>query len=188
MGLLAGCATPNPYPPATLLVYKQVQQNIMNGRFYDRREIYALLGEPSSFHPPGDINHCHTASWKIPHGTHGWGHLKIEFDVNLAVHFDTSMVIVTVYKAVKIIDLLKMQPFDATVDEVIIEHHFFTKPYVTLDLTRGDNGQLLAIEIDDATQLELEFADSLHQGTNYMFPKVVTDFIDAHNVAQINSK
>jgi hypothetical protein len=188
LGLLAGCATPNTYPRATSVVYDEIQQGIKNGRFYSRHEIYALLGEPYSVYSPGDIDHCQTAVWKIPHGTHGWGHLKIEFNGNLAVHFDTTMVIALVYKVVKFDDFPKMQPFDATVNEVVIERHFFSKPDVSFNLIRSDNGQPLAVEIDGATQLELQLADSIHQGTNYIFPKVVTDFMDAHNVHQISDK
>ncbi|HEX3799745.1 MAG TPA: outer membrane protein assembly factor BamE [Verrucomicrobiae bacterium] len=69
----SGCSTPNPSTKATQAAYEQVKPGM------SRQQVYALLGQPRSERPEGDIDHCHTAVWGIPHGSHGWGHWTIEF-------------------------------------------------------------------------------------------------------------
>ncbi|HEX3797651.1 MAG TPA: outer membrane protein assembly factor BamE [Verrucomicrobiae bacterium] len=71
--IASGCSTPNPSAKATQAAYEQVKPGM------SRQQVYALLGQPRSVRPEGDIDHCHTAVWGIPHGSHGWGHWTIEF-------------------------------------------------------------------------------------------------------------
>lgn len=71
---LSGCSTPNRNPSATDAAYEQLKGGMT------REQVYALLGQPKSVQPPGDIAHCQTATWSIPHNSHGWGHFTITFD------------------------------------------------------------------------------------------------------------
>jgi hypothetical protein len=69
----SGCSTPNPNPKATTAAYEQVKIGM------SREQVYALLGQPKSVRPSGDIDHCRTAIWSIPHDSHGWGHWTVKF-------------------------------------------------------------------------------------------------------------
>jgi hypothetical protein len=179
---LAGCSTPNSNPRATAVVYEQFEQGIKNNEIYSRQQVYTLLGQPYSVKPPGDIDHCQTATWKIPHDVSGWGHLTVNFSNDIAVGYDTHQMVARVYKGVSLDDVLKMQPFEATVEEVRIEHSWFFKPDVYIDLKRDDNATRLAITILGTNEAGLKFADQFHQGSSYEFPKVITDFLNAQNV------
>ena len=68
---LIGCSTPNPVPKATASAYEQVTCGMT------RDQVYALLGQPESVEPAGDLMHCRRATWSIPHGVHGVGHWTI---------------------------------------------------------------------------------------------------------------
>ena|SRR5690242_4505372 len=70
---LAGCSTPNPNPKATEAAYDKVKCGM------SRDQVYSLLGHPESVEPEGDIMHCRTATWSIPHDTHGSGHWTVMF-------------------------------------------------------------------------------------------------------------
>ena len=70
---LNGCSTPNPNPAATAAAYEQVKVGMT------RQQVYALLGPPKSARPAGDLEHCQTATWSIPHDSHGWGVWKVKF-------------------------------------------------------------------------------------------------------------
>jgi hypothetical protein len=72
VGLVA-CSTPNPNHHATADAYQQVQCGMA------RTEVYALLGEPQSCDPAGDVAHCRQATWSIPHKTRGRGHWTVTF-------------------------------------------------------------------------------------------------------------
>jgi hypothetical protein len=89
------------------------------------------------------------------------------------------------YKSVSLVDVLNMQPFEATVEDVSIEHYWFFKPDVSINLKRNDNAKRLSIEIIGATELGLKLADEFHQGSSYAFPKVITDFFDAQNAKTV---
>jgi len=71
--LLAGCSTPNPNSAATSNAYAQVQCGM------NHQQVFALLGPPRAFTPPGNIGHCQSATWSIPHDTHGIGHWTVYF-------------------------------------------------------------------------------------------------------------
>jgi hypothetical protein len=71
--LLAGCSTPNPNPSATANAYEQVKQGM------SRQQVLALLGTPRTFKPPGNFDQCESATWSIPHGSHGFGHWIVYF-------------------------------------------------------------------------------------------------------------
>jgi hypothetical protein len=73
---LIGCSTPNRNPKATTAAYEQLKYGM------SREEVYALLGQPQSVEPVGDVAHCHTARWTIPHNSHGWGRWTITFDTD----------------------------------------------------------------------------------------------------------
>ncbi|MDD5138721.1 MAG: hypothetical protein PHY43_00500 [Verrucomicrobiales bacterium] len=179
--LLIGCSTPNPDPGATAVVYEQFMHGIDSGQVYRRQDVYILLGKPHSVKPPGDIYHCRTATWKIPHDVSGWGHLTVVFSNDIAVNRDWNLITARVYKRVSFDEILKMQPFDATIEEVTVERHWFFDPDVIIDLKRNDNGKRLALRIVNATKLSLKFADELQKGGNYVFPKVITDFFEEHH-------
>lgn len=179
--LLAGCSTPNPNPGATMVVYDQFERGMNNKQVYSRQQVYTLLGQPYSVKPKGDIDHCQTATWKIPHDVSGWGHLTVHFKNDIAVSMDSFQMTGRSYKIVSVDDILKMQPFDAIVERVSIERHWFFKPDVNIDLKRSDNAKRLELCIQDANELELKFADGFQQGNSYSFPKVITDFLGAQN-------
>ncbi len=71
--LLVGCSTPNPNPAATSNAYAQVQGGMTH------QQVFALLGPPRDFKPPGNFDHCESATWSIPHDAHGWGHWTVGF-------------------------------------------------------------------------------------------------------------
>lgn len=71
--VVVGCSTPNPHPGATEATYEKVQAGIT------RQQVYELLGPPKSVQPRGNVEHCQTATWGIPHNCHGWGYWKVEF-------------------------------------------------------------------------------------------------------------
>ena len=73
---LTACSTPNPNPKATTGAYDQLRCGM------SREEVYALLGQPQSVKPEGDVAHCRTAKWTIPHNSHGWGRWTITFDAD----------------------------------------------------------------------------------------------------------
>jgi hypothetical protein len=73
VGVLSGCSTPNPSPKATAAAYEQVTCGM------SRKQVYELLGQPQSVEPAGDIEHCRSATWGIPHDSHGWGHWTAAF-------------------------------------------------------------------------------------------------------------
>lgn len=43
------------------------------------QQVFTLLGRPRAFAPQGDIDHCQSATWSIPHDTHGAGHWTVCF-------------------------------------------------------------------------------------------------------------
>src|SRR5262249_53932910 len=122
-----------------------------------------------------------TATWKIPHDVSGWGHLTVYFVKDVAVTYDTAGMTARYYKRVSVGDVLKMQPFEATVEDVNIDRSWFFKPDVYINLKRNDNAKRLVLPIIGANELELKFAEEFHQGDSYAFPKVITDFLDAQN-------
>ncbi|HEU5124569.1 MAG TPA: hypothetical protein VFW05_10955 [Verrucomicrobiae bacterium] len=81
---IAGCSTPNPHPSATHAAYHQVTTGMT------RAQVYALLGPPRSMHPGGDFDHCESATWGIPHNSHGWGRWTIHFDGDTVRKISTS--------------------------------------------------------------------------------------------------
>lgn len=181
MTIFAGCSTPNPNPGATAVIYEQFERGMKSNQVYSRQDVYALMGRPYSVEPPGDIYHCQTATWKIPNDVSGWGHLTVVFSNDIAFSYDTAQMTVRVYKNISLEDVLKMKPFDAMVERVQVEHHWFFKPDVYVDLKRNDNAKRLTLNIVGANELGLKFADELQQWNNYTFPKVITDFCNAQN-------
>lgn len=177
--LLAGCSTPNPNPGVTQVVYEQFERGIKDRQIYSRQEVYTLLGQPHSVKPSGDIDHCRTATWKIPNDVSGWGHLSVNFSNDIAVNYETFQMTARVYKNVSVDEVLKMQPFDAVVEGVKIEHYWFFKPDVHIDLKRNDNAKRLELRIEGATELGLKLADEFQKGSSYTFPSVITNFFDA---------
>lgn len=81
---VSGCSTPNPNTEATASSYEQVKVGM------SREEVYALLGEPRSTEPVGDVEHCRSATWSIPHGSHGWGHWTVTFTQNTVTGVKTG--------------------------------------------------------------------------------------------------
>ena len=85
---LTGCSTPNRNPKATTAAYEQVKGGMT------RDQVYALLGQPQWVEPEGDVAHCHTAKWTIPHNSHGWGRWIITFDGDAVTgvnHYDATI-------------------------------------------------------------------------------------------------
>ncbi len=82
--LAAACSTPNPNPDATVSAYEQVQCGMT------RDQVYALLGDPRSTEPAGDVAHCRKATWGIPHGSHGWGHWTVIFQDDTVTGVETG--------------------------------------------------------------------------------------------------
>lgn len=87
---LSGCGTPNPSPKATAAAYEQVKSGM------SRQEVYALLGPPRSVKPAGDVDHCQSATWGIPHDSHGWGHWTVYFGGDAVSGIDTGHAIATI--------------------------------------------------------------------------------------------
>ena len=81
----SGCSTPNPDPKATTAAYEQVKVGM------SRQQVYALLGQPKSVRPSGDIDHCRTAIWSVPHDSHRWGHWPVKFSGDPVSEIDTSV-------------------------------------------------------------------------------------------------
>jgi hypothetical protein len=80
----SGCSTPNPNPKATTVAYEQVKIGM------SREQVYALLGQPKSVRPSGDIDHCQTATWSIPHDANGWGHWTVKFSGDTVSDISTT--------------------------------------------------------------------------------------------------
>jgi hypothetical protein len=89
LGLVA-CSTPNPNHLATAAAYEQVRCGMA------RAEVYALLGEPRSCDPAGDVAHCRQAKWSIPHKSRGSGHWTVTFAGDTVTGVKTSHAIVSV--------------------------------------------------------------------------------------------
>src|ERR1700744_193041 len=81
---LCGCSTPNANPKATAAAYDQVKVGM------SREQVYSLLGSPKSENPAGDLAHCQTAIWGMPHDGRGWGHCKVDFNGDTVSGVDTS--------------------------------------------------------------------------------------------------
>src|SRR5579872_5880001 len=73
IAVMAGCGTPNRNPGATSAAYEKVKCGM------SRKEVFELLGPPRSVQPDGDIEHCQSATWGIPHDAHGRGHWTVNF-------------------------------------------------------------------------------------------------------------
>ena len=86
---LVGCATPNPNLRANGAAYDQVACGM------SREQVYALLGPPRATQPAGDIDHCRTATWSIPHHAHGWGHWTVAFAGDTVTWVETDHATVT---------------------------------------------------------------------------------------------
>ena len=56
-----------------------------------REQVYALLGQPQSVKPAGDVEHCRTASWGIPNDAHGQGHWTVVFTGDTVTTVDTTL-------------------------------------------------------------------------------------------------
>lgn len=89
VALLAGCSTPNPNPAATSNAYAQVQCGMTH------QQVFALLGSPRAFKPPGNIDHCQSATWSIPHDTHGVGHWTVCFIGDSVTSVDNTYTVMT---------------------------------------------------------------------------------------------
>jgi hypothetical protein len=81
---ITGCSTPNPHSSATNAVYEQVTTGMT------RTQVYALLGPPRSVRPGGDVDHCKSAIWGIPHNSHGWGRWTVHFDGDTVSEVSTA--------------------------------------------------------------------------------------------------
>jgi hypothetical protein len=86
---IAGCSTPNPHSSATNAAYYQVTMGMT------RAQVYALLGPPRSMRPGSDFDHCKSATWGIPHNSHGWGRWTIRFDDDAVSKISTAHAITT---------------------------------------------------------------------------------------------
>jgi hypothetical protein len=89
---LSGCSTPNPSPKATDAAYEQLN------RCVSREQVYALLGPPQSMQPAGDVDHCRTATWSIPHDARGWGDWTVTFAGDTVAGVKEGRAIVTISK------------------------------------------------------------------------------------------
>lgn len=89
--LLTGCSTPNPYPHATSEAYAQVKPGM------SRQQVFEMLGTPRSFRPPGNINLCESATWSIPHDSHGFGHWTVHFAGDSVASVSEAQAMVTVH-------------------------------------------------------------------------------------------
>ena|ERR1700677_203660 len=84
--IASGCSSPNPNPNATAAAYEQVKVGM------SRQQVYALLGQPRSVQPEGDVDHCRKAVWGNPHDSHGWGHWTIKFTGDTVTDINTGAI------------------------------------------------------------------------------------------------
>lgn len=87
--VMAGCSTPNPNPSSTAAAYSQLNCGMT------REQVYALMGQPRSVDPAGDVGHCRRATWGIPHDSHGWGHWTVNFAGDTVAGISTSQATAT---------------------------------------------------------------------------------------------
>ena len=68
-------------PSASTLNAQPLAAGLGQYRFgMTRQQVYELLGLPRKVRPVGDVEHCQTAVWGIPHDSHGWGHWTVKFN------------------------------------------------------------------------------------------------------------
>ena len=60
-----------------------------------------------------------------------------------------------------------------------IDHHWFLKPDVYIYMTRAGNGDYWVLNITSADELQLGFAEHLHEGESYNFPQAFTDYANS---------
>lgn len=83
---------------------------------------------------------------------------------------------ITSAQSVNYEELSKMQPFEARVESVDIEHPFFVTTTACIGLRRADDGKALDVEFASPDQFVLSFARSLHLGETYSFPQAFDDY------------
>jgi hypothetical protein len=91
--------------------------------------------------------------------------------------FNTSCVVERTFRPVTTEELLKMPSFIATVEKIDISHPFIFRTEVDLDL-KQDSGYEFSLNFAPANKLVVDFAHSLCEGQSYIFPQVLTDYIN----------
>jgi hypothetical protein len=100
--------------------------------------------------------------------------------------FNLSCVTIHTGRPVTYDDILKMSPFDATIESVEVSHPFFLYSAVDIWLKKTDGGERLDWSVCPANKYFVGFARSLHKGQSYFFPQVFADYEKSQQTNAVN--
>jgi hypothetical protein len=115
--------------------------------------------------------------------------LKISLFVVMLALFNTSCVITNSSHSGTLEEASKMPPFDATLEKIDYSyrfiHPFQLAPEVDLYTKTSRGGLEMRLWFFPASPSVVNFAHTLHEGQQYSFPKVFSDYIGSQSTNTI---